>query len=143
MPAPLTAAVGELRALASAAGGAVSATFSAGGGGSSRRGTLLGQGTLLGGGMAAAAALSLALVAPHHAAAPSTVQGDGTDWHLGWYAALCVLFGRGLALGWRACNRCDETAVVEGPPMRRLLAVAAVYALVLPVLGLQVLLPLP
>ena len=71
------------------------------------------------------------------------MQGDGTDWHLGWYAALCVLFGRGLALGWRACDRCDETAVVEGPPMRRLLAVAAVYALVLPVLGLQVLLPLP
>merc|ERR1712185_601841 len=56
------------------------------------------RGLLLGGAMAAASAASLALVAPYHAAAPSTVQGEGTDWHLGYYAALAVVFARAVAV---------------------------------------------
>jgi len=48
--------------------------------------------------MGVSAAASLALVAPLHAVAPSTVQGEGTDWHLGYYMALCVLFGQAVVL---------------------------------------------
>ena len=46
-----------------------------------------------------------------------------------------MLFGRALQLEWR--SRFDDKAVVEGPPFRRLFGVAVVYALLLPVLGLQ------
>jgi hypothetical protein len=110
--------------------------------------------------MAAAGAAALALVAPYHAVAPSKVQGDGTDWHLGYYAALCVLFGRAIGLelggggggggeggaggkgkvkGGAAKQEGEEEggAIVEGPVSARLFGVALVYALLLPVLGLQ------
>ena len=56
------------------------------------------RGLLAGATMAAAAAASLALVAPLHAAAISTVQGTGTDWHLGYYAMMCVLFAFGMCV---------------------------------------------
>jgi len=65
--------------------------------------------------------------------APSTVQGDGTDWHLGYYAALCVLYARAIYLELGA----GESAIAEGPGYARLLTVAVVYAMLLPVLGLQ------
>ena len=92
---------------------------------------------LLGASMAAAAAASLAIVAPLHAVAVSTVQGEGTDWHLGYYAALCVLFLRGMLL--ELGNRADtpKGAVREGPSSRCLVGIALFYAFALPVLGLQ------
>ncbi|EOD11968.1 hypothetical protein EMIHUDRAFT_446031, partial [Emiliania huxleyi CCMP1516] len=55
-------------------------------------------GALLCAGMAAAAAATLALVEPYHAVAISTVQGEGKDWHAGWYAALAVLLTRAAVL---------------------------------------------
>ena len=41
---------------------------------------------------------TLALVEPYHAVAISTVQGEGKDWHAGWYAALAVLLTRAAVL---------------------------------------------
>jgi len=111
-------------------------------------------GALLCAGMAAAAAATLALVEPYHAVAISTVQGEGKDWHAGWYAALAVLLTRAAVLeaaggGEAACgsegglpaekekSREVEGRTREGPALRWLVALALLYAFALPVAGLQ------
>ena len=94
------------------------------------------KGYLLGASMAAAAAMSLALVAPLHAAAVSTVQGEGVDWHLGYYAMMCVLFGRAMLLEVSGAIA-EKTMIVEGGVYKKLVGLACVYAFVLPMLGLQ------
>lgn len=94
-----------------------------------------GRALLLGGAMAGAAAASLAVVAPLHTGAVSTVQGDGTDWHLAYYAALSVLFLRALALEVWPPTKAPKA--VEGPSYPKLVGVALVYAFALPTLGLQ------
>ena len=96
------------------------------------------NGAILAATMAAVAAGSLALVAPLHAAAPSTVQGVGTDWHCGYYMALVVLFARASYLEWRGVHKPPpEHALREAPVSTRQITVSLVYAFLLPVLGLQ------
>ena len=73
--------------------------------------------------MGVSAAASLALVAPLHAVAPSTVQGEGTDWHLGYYMALCVLFGQAVVL--ERSGQLESSQVESSQEARRLEAPAS------------------
>jgi hypothetical protein len=108
------------------------------------------SGLVLGAAMVAAASAALALVAPFHAAAVSTVQGEGVDWHLAGYACMCVLLGRACFLELSASTRERAAAskskalprsrrdcILEGRIYTRMIGVSLVYAFVLPVLGLQ------
>lgn len=138
LPDGLTAAVEELK------GG--------GGGGGGGVGHGRGRGRAVAAAMAAAAAASLALVGPFHRSAVSTVQGEGVDWHLAYYACLCVLFGRACALELTAAaaapaakgetpTREERVGAVgaegERPLYRRLVALSLIYAFALPIAGLQ------
>ena len=96
---------------------------------------------LLGGAMIAAAAAPLALVAPFHIDAVSTVQGEGPDWHMAYYAALMIIFGRALLFELAGVVKVlgppHQTFVVERQANRRLVSIALLYAFGLPMLGLQ------
>jgi hypothetical protein len=76
--------------------------------------------------------------------AVSTVQGEGMDYHLGFFAALCVLYAYAMlrevvsgADPSTAAHAPAPPAVVEGPASRPLVLLALVYAFGLPMLGLQ------
>ena len=86
--------------------------------------------------MAFAGAASLAVVQPLHDAAISTVQGEGIDYHLGWYSAMMILFFWGMALEIKD-HVYAVVGVVEGPVYRKAIWIAMIYAFVLPMLGLQ------
>ena len=98
----------------------------ASGGGASGGGMLL-----LASAMVLAAAAALAAVSPLHSVAVSMVQGQGTDWHLAWLAALTVLYAHALL------NHPASRNHPEKPAMPWLVVLALVYAFALPVLGLQ------
>ena len=96
------------------------------------------KGAILGGTMIGAAAAALALVAPLHSIAVSTVQGEGTDWHCGYYMALTVLFVRAMYLEWFNLGVPPKTeGLKEAPASSRQIGLSLFYAFALPVLGLQ------
>ena len=89
--------------------------------------------------LAAAPAAALAVVEPLHAVAVSTVQGSGRDWHLAYYAALCVVVGRA-CLAPPAAKPAQKTEATDRPhgrACRAQVALAFFYAFLMPIIGLQ------